>query len=517
MGNLIPTIELTNDFVHCIIEMERNGIKIDVKALDDLQEKYEIELEALDLKIKEIAQRAWGDKPINLGSPKQLSQLIFSRQLRDRDRWAEVFSLGSSVRNSVKKKKTPKRYDPVVFRKLINALTLPVYKERAEQCRECGGRGKAEYRLKAHFKPRTMRCKRCGGGGIDYIPTDAVAGFKQVPLDHLWVTTDGFSTSKDTLEALADGITGEAATFFKAMVRHNAVSSYLSTFVDGIRRNIRRSGLLHTNLLQSVSATGRLSSQGPNFQNQPRGNTFPVRRCIVSRWEGGIILEADWRQLEFRAAVELADDPQGYKDIAEGLDVHAFTAQTITQAGQPTNRQDAKPHTFKPLYGGLSGTAAEVAYYKSFLQKYARIAEWHDELCEQAVKHRRITLPTGREYDFPNANRYGNGSVRGATQIKNYPVQGFATADIAPVGTIEILRALRSVPTLRSRLILVVHDSNVLDVHPEEFELVKALVCQGLNRMPEAMFERYGLRLKMAYDFELKAGPNWLDLKEIKI
>ena len=91
--------------------------------------------------------------------------------------------------------------------------------------------------------------------------------------------------------------------------------------------------------MQCVTATGRLSSRNPNFQNMPRGTTFPVRECVVSRWDGGKILEGDYSQLEFRVAGFLANDDQVYADVQKGFDVHSFSAEALG-----VSRQEAKAH-----------------------------------------------------------------------------------------------------------------------------------------------------------------------------
>jgi DNA polymerase I-like protein with 3'-5' exonuclease and polymerase domains len=97
----------------------------------------------------------------------------------------------------------------------------------------------------------------------------------------------------------------------------------------------------------------------------PRGGTFPVKRVFVSRWDGGYILEADFAQLEFRAAAFLSQDPVAMEEINTGFDVHSYTAKVITDAGQHTSRQEAKEHTFAPLFGatGYGRSKAEAAYY----------------------------------------------------------------------------------------------------------------------------------------------------------
>jgi hypothetical protein len=93
--------------------------------------------------------------------------------------------------------------------------------------------------------------------------------------------------------------------------------------------------------MQTITATGRLSSRNPNFQNMPRGNTFAIRQVVESRFENGKILEGDYSQLEFRVAGFLSNDAQAYADVVDKLDVHSYTANIIG-----CTRQEAKAHTF---------------------------------------------------------------------------------------------------------------------------------------------------------------------------
>ncbi len=142
--------------------------------------------------------------------------------------------------------------------------------------------------------------------------------------------------------------------FLKDIVRYNSIDTYLNTFVSGIEQHTNSNDYLRPKFMQCVTATGRLSSRDPNFQNQPRGNTFPIRKAVISRFKNGKIMEMDFSQLEFRTAVFLAQDEQGMEDIKNGVDVHQYTADVIG-----CSRQEAKAHTFKPLYGGVTGTENE--------------------------------------------------------------------------------------------------------------------------------------------------------------
>ena len=183
--------------------------------------------------------------------------------------------------------------------------------------------------------------------------TDELAGLKFKPPSAKWASANGFTTSKGNLEILegaarAKGM-DDAVDFLSKVRRLSAVDTYLSSFVDGIETHTKQDGKLHVRLLQHRTATGRLSGADPNMQNMPRGGTFPVKKVFVSRFYGGKILEADMAQLEFRAAAFLSQDGVAIEEVSTGFDVHSYTAKVITEAGQPTNRQDAKADTFAPL------------------------------------------------------------------------------------------------------------------------------------------------------------------------
>ncbi len=130
-----------------------------------------------------------------------------------------------------------------------------------------------------------------------------LAGFNQRPRSVYDVSDSGFKTDRLTLNKIAGEAEGEFKDFIDSILRHNAISTYLNTFVEGLQNFTNDNGLLHPKFMQAVTATGRLSSRDPNFQNQPRGNTFPIRKVIQSRFEGGQIIEVDFAQLEFRTAV----------------------------------------------------------------------------------------------------------------------------------------------------------------------------------------------------------------------
>lgn len=166
------------------------------------------------------------------------------------------------------------------------------------------------------------------------------------------------------------------------------------------------------------------------------------------------------------------------------------------------------------VYGGTSGTPAEQAYYKEFTALYPGIADWHIELQNEAIRTRCVRTPSGREYAFPYAERTPWGGSTFATQIKNFPVQGFATADIVPIANI-LLRHLLLVRNLRSLHVNTVHDNCIVDVYPGERELAAKTLTQAMMHAQVFAEKYYGFEFGIPLDIELKIGPNNLDMEHL--
>jgi len=408
-----------------LTEIYMAGFKVDLQELERVAKEYENEKAEIETRLQKKVRQLMGDTPINLRSPEQKSQVLFSRRVHDKKEWADLFEF---------------------------TQTQEEFKDAVE---------------------------------VDVLSSTA----KQNRMD-------------------------EAIDFISDLKRHNAISSYLSAFVNGIRSYTKASSFLHVGLTQHITATGRFSGRNPNMQNMPRGGTFPVKKVFVSRFDNGLIMEADFAQLEFRTAAFLAQDDTAIQEIADGFDVHAYTAKVITDAGQPTTRQEAKEHTFAPLFGasGYGRTKAEATYYTHFNDKYKGIAKWHRKLGDEALRFLKITNVSGRQYAFPDVTRRHSGVPTHFTMIKNYPVQGFATGDVVPVVLNEMHERLRH---MKSCLVNTVHDSMVVDVHPDEKDLVLSMVWtmnQDLNKIIE---ETYGIEMNVPMLLEAKIGKNWLDTVDI--
>jgi len=507
--NLLMTVKMMNEFLVVLATMERNGINIDTTELEKVEKEFRAEFEYLKQKIDKIVYRQMGDTKINLSSPEQLSWLIYSMKPKDKKQWAKIFNVG--IDKSTGKNKRRPNYSRQQFRNLVSDNSEIIRRTVAEQCITCKGKGVIK-KIKKDGSPykNYTKCSDCDGDGYVYTPMAKVAGFRQRPRSVYDIAEAGFRTDRLTLTKIASEAEGEFKEFIDAIVRHNAVDTYLNTFVEGLKNFTNEKGFLHPKFMQAITATGRLSSRDPNFQNQPRGKTFPIRKVVTSRFEGGKILEIDFAQLEFRTAVYLAQDKQGMEDIKNKIDVHQYTADIIG-----VSRQDAKAHTFKPLYGGVTGTEDEKRYYSKFLEKYKDIKKWHEDLQSEAIKYKRVKLPTGREYAFPYAERTPWGGSTYGTQIKNYPVQGFATADIVPLACINIYKLMKE-QKVKSLLVNTVHDSIVADVYPGEEDVMSNIFKQGTSNVIPSLKEYYKINFNVPLDTETKIGNNWLQMEDIK-
>ena len=503
-AKLMDSVILTNKVSVCLAKIYKNGFSVDKNKLTEVKQEFEQEKNQIEGRLKEQVVQLMGDTPINLSSPEQMSWVIYSRKPKDKVMWANSFTPYMSEKD---------------YKQTIKENSDVVYKTTAIQCDTCDGVGKIR-KVRKNGIPyaNPNNCGDCNSNGYKFKPTNSIAGLKFTPPNAKWVSANGFTVNKTNLVILQNiakknNLTN-AVQFLEDLQRLSALETYLSSFVDGINTYTKPDGKLHDRLLQHRTATGRFSGADPNMQNMPRGGTFPVKKVFVSRWEGGKILEADFAQLEFRTAAYLSQDKIAMKEIEDGFDVHSYTASVISDAGQKTTRQEAKAHTFAPLYGatGFGRTNAEAQYYKMFTKKYKEIALWHSKLAQEAISTGKITTPSGRQFSFPDVERNVYGKVSHFTQIKNYPVQSFATADVVPVVLLEIEKRLQDA---QSCIVNTVHDSIVIDVHPDEENLVVYTLKNINSSLRDIINTQFGINFNVPLQLDMKIGNNWLDTKDV--
>ena len=268
---------------------------------------------------------------------------------------------------------------------------------------------------------------------------------------------------------------------------------------------------------QCVTSTHRLSSSGrkltfncldgksagAQFQNLPRH----FKRLLTSSGRDRVIGEGDGSQLEFRVAGHLGRDEQVYYDITHGVDIHAFTASTLTNAGEPTSRQDAKASTFRPLYGGSSGTPAIQKYCKAFRTKYQSLSDTQEQWARDAVSTKRLVTEWGMVYYFPKTRVSSTGYIEGSTQIYNFPIQAFATAEIIPIALVYFWHRIKGHDI---KIVNTVHDSIICDMDKTEVNNFSRLMA--LSMIDDAYFYLrtvYGVEMSVPLGVGVKVGSHW--------
>ena len=503
-NGIYNTVLLTNKVALTLANIYRHGFSVDMDSLQEVKQQFVQEKNEVSKKLSRYVKELMGDTPINLNSPEQMSWVVYSRKPIQKELWANSFTPYMSKTD---------------FNKTVKEKSSILFKTKAIKCNSCNGKGHIR-KTKKNGLPyaNQSKCHDCSTLGYKFLNTDKVAGLKFNAPSAKWVSANGFKVNKVNLSLLQNIAKNrnmtEAVEFLSNLQRLSALDTYLSSFVEGIETHTKADGKLHVRLLQHRTATGRFSGADPNMQNMPRGGTFPVKKVFVSRWVDGKILEADFAQLEFRTAAYLSQDEVAMKEIENGFDVHSYTAKVITEGGQKISRQEAKAHTFAPLYGatGFGRTKAEATYYEQFTEKYRGIGLWHTRLAKEAVTTGKIKTPSGREFSFPNVRRLGNGKVSYFTQIKNFPVQSFATADIVPVILMEIDDRLND---LKSCIVNTVHDSIVIDVHPDEIQQVIDVINSVNDNMTDILNKQFNIKINVPLLLEAKIGKNWLDTKDI--
>ena len=253
---------------------------------------------------------------------------------------------------------------------------------------------------------------------------------------------ENYSTNAEALKTLKSR-TKKQKEFLKLLFDYKThfsqLTKYLGKFVDCCKE---AGGILTANLNQTVTKTHRLSSNGRNYPCQFQNFDRRFKPLFTSHKQSYAITERDQSTLEFRVAIELGQDVVGYRALADGVDFHAETATKLDRNflslegdARAAARTDAKSRTFKPLYGGTSGTKNEQRYYDYFKRQYRGITDTQDGWIKSAISDKRIRNPlNGLIFYFPYAKITRSGYITDNEKIRNINIQSVASADIVLVG-----------------------------------------------------------------------------------
>lgn len=325
----------------------------------------------------------------------------------------------------------------------------------------------------------------------------------------LRTTADGRKTDAATIAALKVN-TKRQGRFIELYKERNSLDTSLSKYLTKFKECCENdNGILYANFNQCRTRTHRLSSSGKIYKMQFQNFDRDYKPLFKARYKDWGIGEGDGAQLEFRVAAFLGQDARAIEDIRNGFDVHAFTALTLTEAGQPTDRQGAKSHTFKPLYGGSSGSKAEQRYYQAFKDKYPGITGAQEAWKQAVLSTKQLVTCTGLIFYWPDTHMTRSGYITNTTSICNYPVQMFATADIIPIAVTYMYYRMQD-KKLQSFLVNTVHDSAISEVHPDEKDVMKELYEYTFTTdVYEYLRAVYNIEFNVPLKADVKFSTHW--------
>ena len=323
--------------------------------------------------------------------------------------------------------------------------------------------------------------------------------------------TGQYSTAEDVLSFLA-----KDHEFVQSILDYRGLAKLKSTYVDALPTQIEPSTKrVHTDYMQTVAATGRLSSNNPNLQNIPirteRGRQ--VRKAFVPRNEDYILLAADYSQIELRIIAALSKEDNMIEAFKNGEDIHASTAAKVFNV--PLNevtreqRSNAKTVNFGIVYGvsafGLSNQtnlsrSEAKELIDTYYETYPKLKAYMSEQVDFARDNGYVTTVLDRRRYLKDINSR-NAVVRGAAERNavNAPIQGSA-ADIIKIAMINIHNKLKT-GNYKTKMLLQVHDELVFDVYKPELKDMQTLIK---TEMENAFI------MDVPLDVEVDTGLNWL-------
>ena len=316
--------------------------------------------------------------------------------------------------------------------------------------------------------------------------------FEKLGLKGSKKTKSGYSTNIDVLENLIDD-----HPIIAKIIEYRQNTKLKSTYIDGLLTEISpETGKVYSKFHQNVTATGRLSSSEPNLQNIPIRSELgrTIRKAFVPSDSDGVLIDADYSQIELRVLAAMSGDPLMCSAFENGMDIHTSTAAVVNHVPPemvtPAMRTSAKAVNFGIVYGiseyGLArdlGIPAYRAgqYISSYFQKYSGIKAFMDASVKFAKDNGYAVTLLGRRRPLPElapSNKYMTRQF-GERVAMNMPVQGTA-ADIIKLAMINVDRALAE-GGFKSKLILQVHDELLIDAKKDEAEAVTELLRREME------------------------------------
>ena len=303
----------------------------------------------------------------------------------------------------------------------------------------------------------------------------------------------------------------------KLILEYRSISKLLNTYIDSLPKQVSgKSGRIHTQYVQTVASTGRLSSINPNLQNIPirseRGRE--IRKAFIPKNKDYFILAADYSQIELRIIASISKEENMINAFKNDEDIHAATASSVFNVPisnvSREQRSNAKIVNFGIIYGvsafGLSNQTnlnrnESKLLIDTYYKKYPRLKEYISNQISFARNNGYVQTLLGRRRYLKDINSR-NAVVRGAAERNaiNAPIQGSA-ADIIKIAMINIQNKLES-EDYQSKMLLQVHDELVFDVFKPELNKV-------IDMVKSEMMNAYQIEVPLKVD--INYGLNWLE------
>lgn len=324
--------------------------------------------------------------------------------------------------------------------------------------------------------------------------------------------TGQYATGEEILSYLA-----KDNEIVSAILDWRSLIKLQNTYVEALPLQVdAKTHRVHTDYMQTVAATGRLSSNNPNLQNIPirteRGRQ--IRKAFISRDENYTLLSADYSQIELRIIAALCGEENMIKAFQQGEDIHKSTAAKVfnvpLEEVTKEQRSHAKTVNFGIIYGvsafGLSNQtslsrAESAALIEAYYITYPKLKSYIQEQIESARENGFVQTILGRRRYLKDINS-ANAIVRGAAERNavNAPIQGSA-ADIIKIAMINIHKRLIA-ENWKSKMLLQVHDELVFDVHNSELEKIQPMIKQEMEQ---------AVVLSVPLEVEIGIGKDWLE------
>ena len=324
--------------------------------------------------------------------------------------------------------------------------------------------------------------------------------------------TGQYSTSEDVLSSLAND-----HKIIENILEWRSLDKLQNTYVKSLPKEVSSlTGRVHSSFNQTVTTTGRLSSNNPNLQNIPirTANGQKIRRAFIPRNSDYILMAADYSQIELRVIASMSNEENMIDAFVNNQDIHTITASKIYNIN-PENvtreqRGNAKTVNFGIIYGvsafGLSqqtdlNRSESKVMIDSYFSNYPGLKKYMSDQIDFARNNGYVETIMGRRRYLQNINSQNNMLRSGAERNAiNAPIQGSA-ADIIKIAMININSEFKK-QSLKSKMLLQVHDELVFDVHNSEKDQIKDIVKTTMES---------AVKLKVPLKIDLEYGKNWLE------